>query len=109
MTITTLTERKAAEAARRKRAADEVVRQLRGYARVHGGSFVVFGSYVTDTMRFDSDLDVLVDFPPERSGDAWRFAEDICARLSVPLDIHDACTTKAAFTERVRSKGLVLS
>jgi predicted nucleotidyltransferase len=107
--VTTLAERKAAEAARRKRSADEVVRELRGYARKHSGRFVVFGSYVTDTMRFDSDLDVLVDFPTDRTADAWRFVEDVCARHGLPLDIHDARTTKPAFVERVSTKGLVLS
>jgi predicted nucleotidyltransferase len=108
MPVTTLAERKAAEAARRKRAADRAIREFRRYAREHGGQFVVFGSYVTNTMRFDSDLDVLLDFPMDRTGDAWRFAEDVCARLAVPLDIHDARTTKAAFAERVRATGLVL-
>jgi predicted nucleotidyltransferase len=109
MAVTTLTERKAAEAARRRRAADDVVGELRGYARKHGGRFVVFGSYATGTMRFDSDLDVLIDFPPELSGAAWRFAEGVSAGLELPLDIHDARATKAAFIERVLSKGLVLS
>jgi predicted nucleotidyltransferase len=109
MTVTTLAERKSAEAARRKRAADDAVRELRVYAREHGGRFVVFGSYVTDSMRFDSDLDVLVDFPMDRTADAWRFVEDVCARHAIPLDIHDARTTKAAFVERVRPRGLALS
>ncbi len=109
MRVTTLTERKAAEAARRKRAADDVVRELDEYARKHGGRFVIFGSYATDTMRFDSDLDVLIDFPADRTGDAWRFVEDVCARLAVPLDVHDARTTKASFVERVHAQGLVLS
>ncbi|SMH46265.1 nucleotidyltransferase family protein [Mesorhizobium australicum] len=109
MRVTTLTERKAAEAARRKRAADDVVRELDEYARKHGGRFVIFGSYATDTMRFDSDLDVLIDFPADRTADAWRFVEDACARLAVPLDVHDARTTKASFVERVHAQGLVLS
>jgi predicted nucleotidyltransferase len=109
MTVTTLAERKAAEAARRKRAADDAVRELLAYARERGGQFVVFGSYVTDTMRFDSDLDVFVDFPLDWTADAWRFVEDVGARLALPLDIHDARTTKPAFADRVRAKGLVLS
>ena len=60
-------------------------------------------------MRFDSDLDVLVDFPADRTGEAWRFVETIAAKLAVPVDIHDARTTKAAFVERVLGKGIVLS
>jgi predicted nucleotidyltransferase len=108
MTVTTLAERKAAEAARRRRAADDAVRELSDYARNHGGRFVVFGSYVTNSMRFDSDVDVLVDFPMDQTADAWRFVEDVSARLAVPLDIHDARTTKSAFVDRVRATGRVL-
>lgn len=107
--ITTLPQRKSVEAARRKRAAGEAVVELQDYARSHGGSFVVFGSYVRDMMRFDSDLDVLVDFPAGAAEDAWRFAEDLCARLAVPLDIHDAATAKSEFRERIRRTGLVLA
>lgn len=108
-TVTTLSARKAAEAARRKRGADAAIGELALYARAHGGRFIVFGSYVTDAMRFDSDLDILVDFPEDRSGDAWRFAEEVCARHGVPVDLHDAGTTKPAFVARVLAKGLVLS
>lgn len=109
MRVTTLDERKATEAARRKLAADGVVRELDAYARKHGGRFIVFGSFATDTMRFDSDLDVMIDFPADRTPDAWRFVEDACARHEVPLDAHDARTTKPGFVERVCSRGLVLS
>lgn len=109
MTVTTLSARKAAEAARRKRGADAAVGELARYARAHGGRFIVFGSFVTDSMRFDSDLDLLVDFPEDRSGEAWRFAEAVCARLGVPVDLHDAGTTKPAFVARVLARGLVLS
>ncbi len=107
--VTTLAERKRHEATRRKRAADEAVRALRRYAGEQGGRYVVFGSYVTGAMRFDSDFDVLIDFPVERTADAWLFAEDVCARHQLPLDIHDARTTTEAFAERVMTKGLVLS
>lgn len=107
--VTTLPERKSAEAARRKRAAQQAVRALQEYARSHGGRFVIFGSYATDTMRFDSDLDVMIDFPADAVGDAWRFAEDVCAGLAIPLDIHDAGMTKPEFLERVRRNGLVLA
>lgn len=108
-TLTTVPARKAAEAARRVQAAHEAIGELARHARDNGGRFIVFGSYVTGTMRFDSDLDLLIDFPRERSGDAWRFAEDVCARLALPVDLHDAITTKPAFVERVLAGGLVLS
>lgn len=108
-TLTTLSERKSAEAERRKRAARDATDELRAYARLHGGRFIVFGTYVTDAMRFDSDLDIMIDFPPAAVGDAWRFAEDVCMRHVVPLDIHDAATTKPAFTRRILATGMVLA
>ena len=107
--ITTLSERKAAEAARRRRVAGEAVRQLRDYARAHGGAFVVFGSFASDTMRFDSDLDVMVDFPVESSAAAWLRAEAVCEKLAIPVDLHDARTTKPSFADRVRRTGLVVA
>lgn len=106
--VTTLAQRKAAEATRRRQAADAVVEALRAYAGREGGAFVVFGSYVTGTMRFDSDLDVLIDFPAERAGSAWNFVEDVCAEHGIPPGIHDAGTCRPAFTERVRATGLAL-
>ena len=108
MPITTLATRKAMEGSRLKRAANQAVLELKDYARREGGTFVVFGSYANDTMRFDSDLDVMLDFPVEATAEAWRFAEDVCTRLAVPLDIHDARSTKPEFAERVRQTGLVL-
>jgi predicted nucleotidyltransferase len=106
--VTTLAERKAAEASRREAAADQVVRELQTYARKHGGRIVVFGSYAARRMRFDSDLDVLLDFPPDRTADAWRYAEDLAERHSLPVDIHDAGTSKREFVERVIATGRVL-
>ncbi len=107
--ITTVAARKAREAARLQRAAHQAVDELKDYARREGGTFVVFGSYATDSMRFGSDLDIMLDFPVEAAGDAWRFAEDVCSRLGVPLDIHDAHSTKPEFAARVRKSGLVLA
>jgi predicted nucleotidyltransferase len=108
MPITTLASRKANEADRLRQAARQAVLELADYARQSGGKFVVFGSYVTDTMRFDSDLDVMLDFPTEATAEAWRFADDLCSRLGVPLDIHDARSTKPEFAARVRKAGLIL-
>lgn len=107
--IATLAERKNSAVRRLKTAADGAVRDLRDYAGKHQGRFVVFGSYVKDALRFDSDLDVLVDFPDDRADAAWTFAEDIAARFAIPVDLHDARTSKAVFVEAVMSKGLCLS
>ena len=64
--IVTLTERKAAEAERRRLAVAELRVVLTGYARAHGGRFLLFGSAARGTMRYDSDVDILLDFRPMR-------------------------------------------
>lgn len=108
MDVTTLPERKRAEAARRRQAADEAVSVLRDFARANGGRFVVFGSYVTGQMRYDSDLDLLVDFPAARSAEAWHFAERLSASLDVRIDLQDAGTSRQEFVDRISRTGLVL-
>ncbi len=108
MQVTTLTERKASEAARRQRAADAVVEALAAFARGKDGRFTVFGSFVTKTMRFDSDLDILVDFPADRTAEAWDFVEQTCADHQIPADIHDARTMTTRFLDRLRAKGVVV-
>lgn len=108
MRVATLAERKAREAARRKSAANRAVDEMRLYAADHGGRFVVFGSWLRDAFRYDSDLDVLIDFPAETATAAWLFLEDLGARLDLPIDLHDAATSKQAFVERVRATGRVI-
>lgn len=109
MRVTTLSERKAAEAARRQDAASRVAETLGAYAAEAGGRFVLFGSFVDRRMRYDSDLDVLIDFPADRIAEAWDVVERTCADADIPPDIHDAATSKSAFVERVLAKGLVLA
>jgi predicted nucleotidyltransferase len=65
--IVTLSERKAAEAARRRDAVSALVPVLAEYARTHGGRFLLFGSAARGTMKYHSDVDILMDFP-----DAYR-------------------------------------
>ena len=76
--IVTLTERKSAEAERRAASVDGLVPVLAAYAREHGGRFLLFGSAARGQMRFDSDVGLLMDFPPETLSAAWVFAEAAC-------------------------------
>lgn len=92
--IVTLAERKAAEATRRQHAVAELRRALDAYARAHGGRFLLFGSAARGQMRYDSDVDILVEFPPDQQAAAWNFAERACwdRRLSPDLTTPDWCT-----------------
>jgi predicted nucleotidyltransferase len=102
--IVTVAERKAAEATRRQRAVVDLRRVLDAYARAHGGRFLLFGSAAHGQMRYDSDVDILVEFPPDRQGAAWNFAERACwdRRLEPDVTTPDWCTDD--FLALVRSE-----
>ena len=66
----------------------ELDRDLAAYAATHGGRFTLFGSARRGEMDEASDVDVLVDFPTERSGPAEDFAEKRAYALGLRPDIH---------------------
>ncbi|HVC63105.1 MAG TPA: nucleotidyltransferase domain-containing protein [Acetobacteraceae bacterium] len=99
--IVTLAERKAAEAERRRQAVESLRAALTDYARAHAGRFLLFGSAARGTMRFDSDVDILVDFPPDALDDAWNFAERACFERGLEPDITPFSSCKGRFRERV--------
>jgi predicted nucleotidyltransferase len=74
--IVTLTERKFREAARRRDAVAALVPVLAEYARAHGGRFLLLGSAARGTMKYHSDVDLLMDFPAETLNAAWKFADN---------------------------------
>ncbi|PPQ26531.1 hypothetical protein CCS01_29695 [Rhodopila globiformis] len=76
--IVTLAEHKAIEAARRQAAVAALVPVLAAYAQAHGGRFLLYGSAARGTMKHDSDVDLLLDFPEATLGEAWNFAETAC-------------------------------
>lgn len=107
--IVTLTERKATETERRRRAVDELRALLTTYACAHGGRFLLFGSAARGDMRHRSDVDLLVAFPSaDADDDAWRFAEQACWDRDLYPDIMPAAWCKPAFLERIRHDVVVL-
>ncbi len=83
----TLAERKAARVTSLHQAVATLRNRLRAYARSHGGRFLLYGSAARGDLRFDSDIDLLIDFPEERLSAAWRFAEDVCRELDLKADL----------------------
>jgi predicted nucleotidyltransferase len=83
----TLAERKAARVALLHEAVAALRDRLREYARSHNGRFLLYGSAARGELRFDSDIDLLIDFPEDRLSAAWRFAEDACRELDVKADL----------------------
>jgi predicted nucleotidyltransferase len=107
--IVTLPERKAAEAARRAAAVETLVPVLAEYARAHGGRFLLFGSAARGTMKYHSDVDILLDFPPETLDEAWKFAETACWDRNVKPDLIPYRWCKNAFLEHVATDIKVLA
>jgi predicted nucleotidyltransferase len=100
--IVTVAERKSRETARRRAPADLVMSEMRALGAERGGSFLIFGSAAEDRMKFDSDLDVVVDFPADLESEALEFVEDACRRQDLPADIHLKSRSSERFLERIR-------
>jgi predicted nucleotidyltransferase len=107
--IVTLTERKAAETERRRRAVDDLRSALAAYAREHGGRFLLFGSAARGNMRYSSDVDILVDFPPDALDDAWRFAERACWDRRLEPDITPFAWCKTDFLAHIEPDIVVIA
>jgi predicted nucleotidyltransferase len=104
----TIEMRKKAEAARRAGVADILCARLSGFARGKGGRFILYGSLASGRARFDSDVDLLLDFPAKSEGEAWRLAEDVCAELRVDLDIKPLAWCDPDFAARLLPKARII-
>ncbi|MFL5255037.1 MAG: AAA family ATPase [Rhodopila sp.] len=99
--IVTLAERKAAEAARHLAAVEALVPVLAAYARAHGGRFLLHGSAARRTMKHDSDVDLLLDFPEATLGEAWNFAETACWDRGLEPDLMPYGLCRRAFLDHI--------
>jgi hypothetical protein len=107
--IVTITERKAAEAARRTEAVAALLPVLSEYARAHGGRFLLFGSAARGQMKFTSDVDLLLDFPGAAFGAAWDFAEGACWDRGLEPDLLPYGGCKPAFLDHIAADLRVLA
>lgn len=107
--VVTISQRKARETARRRAAAVTVMAELRIFAARHGGRFTIFGSVAEGRMSFDSDFDVIVDFPIEHEIAAVEFVEDLCRREKLPHDIHLGSLASRRFLDRIAEHAVTLS
>jgi predicted nucleotidyltransferase len=99
--IVTLSERKAAEMARRRMAVEALLPQLAAYGRAHGGRFLLYGSAARGTIKYDSDVDLLLDFPDDGLSEAWNFAETACWDRGLEPDLMPYRWCKQAFLDHV--------
>ncbi len=106
--ILTLPERKRRAAVSRDAAAKRIMDRLSSYAARYSGRFLVFGSAARGDMRHDSDIDILVDFPPDQELDAVMFAEKACSGESLPCDVLPFATRTPEFLDWIRKDVVIL-
>lgn len=93
--------RKHAETRRRASIPGLLSERLADFAREKGGRYILFGSLAEGRARFDSDVDLLLDFPTVSEGEAWRLAESLCAELRIELDIKPLAWCDPKFIRRI--------
>src|SRR5579864_7528960 len=103
-----MSERKAARVAEIRRALAVLRERLAEYARTHGGRFLLYGSAARGELRFDSDIDLLIDFPEDRLSDGWRFAEDACRELDLKADLCPLAWCRDEFVAHISKHAVVL-
>lgn len=106
--IVTVSERKAREAAHRRSAAREVMALVMEFAVTYRGRRYVFGSVAEDRMKYDSDFDVVVDFPPDMETEAAEFVENANQRLDLPCDVNLKSRATDKFLDRIRDQMVIL-
>lgn len=104
----TIETRKRDESTRRANLVDVLSDRLCRYAKEKGGRFILFGSLARGEARFDSDVDLIIDFPPEWEGEAWRLAEDLCADLKIEADIQPLAWCEPKFVSRIMAEAKVI-
>ena len=104
----TLAQRKAGRVDRLYEAVATLRDRLERYAHTHGGRFLLYGSAARGEMRYDSDIDLLLDFPEDRLSEAWRYAEDLCRDLGLQPDLCPLAWCSAEFVARVRAHTVTL-
>ena len=79
------------------------------YGTEHGGAFLIYGSAARGDMRFDSDVDILVDFPQSAEPAAWRFAEDACYKHGLVPDVRPKRIYADQFINHINQGALEIS
>ena len=97
----TLDSRKSAAVARISRGISGLRKDLADYAQNTGGTFLIYGSAARGDYRYDSDVDIIVDFPLEKESDAWRFAEDACRKHGLAPDVRPKRLCEKKFIDHI--------
>ncbi len=106
--VYTVAERRRDAAARQRAARDAMLPALRAYARAHRGRYVLFGSAARDTMKPESDLDLVVDFPGTEEGPATTFAELLGAEHGITVDPRPLWACGEHLRRRLETEGIIV-
>ena len=106
--ILTLKARKDAKVKALHEALPVIERALANYANELGGRFILFGSAVTGRLHYESDIDVLADFPRERLNAALDFAIALGAEQDLSVDALPYAHCKSDFLKRALNHSKVL-
>lgn len=106
--VVTLADRKRRKVGQLRSATSDVMALLGTYAAKRSGRFLVFGSAARGDLRFDSDFDLLIDFPLESERAARDYAEKVSIEHGLKPDIHMASEASPALMDRVRRDARVL-
>lgn len=112
--IVTIAERKRARTEDVRRAFAELRPLLDAYARDRGVSFWIYGSAARGELRYDSDIDIIVD-PGDGPDAEWRateaisFIEDECERLGLKADVQPKTWCKPLFLDTIRPGAVIFA
>lgn len=104
----TLEQRKSARLGEIQRGFAQLCAELADYGRSNGGKFWLYGSAVKDRLRFDSDIDILVDFDAPQLAQAVGFVEAAGERLKLTIDVQPKNWCKAAFLEKIAASARIV-
>jgi predicted nucleotidyltransferase len=106
--VVTIADRKRRKVSQLRAATGDVIALLETYATKRSGRFLVFGSAARDNLRFDSDFDLLIDFPAESERAARDYAEKVAIEHGLKPDIHMVSEASPALMDRVHRDARML-
>jgi len=107
-TVDTLDDRKRRAVDGMSSALEQLCLDLKTYARAHGGRFILFGSAATGSLRFSSDIDLIVEFPIDEESSAWRYAEDACWKRKLTPDVRPLRFLKDEFVKHIMKTARII-
>jgi predicted nucleotidyltransferase len=83
--------------------------ELAKHANATGATYILYGSAARDDLRYDSDVDILVDAPDATRVEALDRVEDSCARSRLKVDIAEASWFGPRFHARIAPERIVIA